>query len=492
MSKKLLSKRRDFLKTAAAGAMGIMAIKFDKAFASSSGGWTSGMQVNPAIDNKRVVCCHDTKMLTSTPSTLSFTNQNSAVNATLVASNMDQMAMQLAQKPTAAEAWSTIFQKPAAKTWASVRVAMKTNGIGGTTTNRPRVAIYKKICDVLVDLGVPPANIVLYDACNDASVYYSSYMSLTDSTKIRAVISTRAASLGGFKAVTLTNAQSISCPADLANGVIDILVNVAACKSHNGTGGNFNYGSCTLCMKNHLGTFTDGTRAGYSNNLHVPNNAASPPPTPLALFEINKHAAILGGTPVRQQLCIVDALLSNGNSGPGGDPDNRTDRIVMGTFAPIVDYLTANKILLNSSIMTKPIATLGVTNAAIILPQFLTSFGYAVADVQNSWTEYVPGTGVVNPPSREYSGRVVQLALSNPSFKRTVARFTIPSPAGAAMQVSIFDGRGKLTRRLSASFDETIVWDGLTNNGTTVAAGKYLVKIIAGTVERAGSIVVSR
>jgi hypothetical protein len=49
--------------------------------------------------------------------------------------------------------------------------------------------------------------------------------------------------------------------ADLVDGNIDILVNVAACKSHNGTGGHYNYGSCTLCMKNHFGTFTDGTRS---------------------------------------------------------------------------------------------------------------------------------------------------------------------------------------------------------------------------------------
>jgi len=36
---------------------------------------------------------------------------------------------------------------------------MKTNGIGGTTTNRPKWAIYKKLCDVLINLGVQPANI---------------------------------------------------------------------------------------------------------------------------------------------------------------------------------------------------------------------------------------------------------------------------------------------------------------------------------------------
>jgi hypothetical protein len=197
--------------------------------------------------------------------------------------------------------------------------------------------------------------------------------------------------LGGFKAVTLTSTTGISAAADLVDGNIDILVNVAACKAHNGTGNGWNYGSCTLCMKNHFGTFTDASKGSHSDNLHVQGAGGATLPTPAALFEINKHAAVLGGNPVRQQLCIVDALLSNSGqcpggattcknppSGPGGPWDCRTDRLVMGTFAPIVDYLAANKILLDSTVTGgKSPPTLAITNAGIILPMFLTQFGYA-------------------------------------------------------------------------------------------------------------------
>jgi len=400
------SGRRDFLKTAAvgaAGAMGLGALKFDRAAAQSTAGsvWVNGMQINPAIDNKRVICCNDPKMLTSTPKDTSFTTTNAAVDPAVVAANLDEMAMQLAQKTTATEAWSTIFRIASGKAWSAARVAMKTNGIGGTTTNRPKWAIYKKLCDVLINLGVQPANIILYDACDNAATYYDTHVSLTDSTMIRAAkTSVRAAGMGGFASANLTNATGISVAADLLSGAIDILVNVAACKSHNGTGGHFNYGSCTLCMKNHFGTFTDGTKAQHSDNLHVGNSGASPPPTPLALIEINKHTAVLGGTPIRQQLCIVDALLSNGASGPGGAWDNQTNRLVMGTFAPMVDYCAAKNILLNATLMSvSPIPALGQTNAATILPQFLTSFGYTTTDPD--WLEYdagsapsiTPGTG---------------------------------------------------------------------------------------------------
>jgi hypothetical protein len=376
--------RRDFLKTAAAGAagaMGISALGFDKLFAQSTGGWVSGMQVNPAIDNKRVICCHDVNMLTGNPANTAFNSQNNAVNANQVASNLDQMAMQLAQKATAADAWSTIFRS--SKPWASTNVAIKTNAIQGNTGNHPRVAIIKKLCDVFIDqLGVPAANLILYDANADASATYSTYASLTDATKIRATVSKYAQSLGGMVPVTIAaSTKNISAVGDLVNGVIDILVDICTMKVHSGPGTSYLFGSCSLCMKGHLGTFinagTDQT-VPSSTGLHSLD----------AICNINKHAALLGGNPVRQQLCIVDGLLANG--GNSATWSVRADRIVMGTFAPIVDYLTATKLLLDSTIMaTGPMPALGVTNAAIYLPQFLTNFGYATTDALQ-WVECTP------------------------------------------------------------------------------------------------------
>jgi hypothetical protein len=383
MPTNLPPKRRDFLKTAAAGAagaMGISALRFDKLFAQSTGGWVSGLQVNPAIDNKRVICCNDPNMLTATPSNATWASQNNAVNATVLASNMDQMAMQLAQKSTATEAWSTIFRS--SKSWASTKVAIKTNAIQGATGNHPRVAIIKKLCDVFIDqLGVPVANIILYDANADASATYTTYASLTDATKIRATVSKYAQSLGGMVPVTIAAAtKSISAPADLVNGVIDILVDICTLKVHSGPGTSYGFGSCSLCMKGHLGTFINqGTDASPSSTgLHVLE----------AIFNINKHAAILGGNPVRQQLCIVDGLLANG--GNSATWSVRANRIVMGTFAPIVDYFAATKLLLDSTIMAAgPMPALGVTNANTLVPQFLTSFGYAATDALQ-WVECTP------------------------------------------------------------------------------------------------------
>ncbi len=376
-------RRREFLKTAAAAsAIGMTATTVDKSFAQATGStlaWTAGMQINPAIDNKRVICCHDTNMLTETPPNTSWANQNSSVNASVVSANLDAMAMQLSQQATPTSAWAAIFRS--SKPWASTQVAIKTNGISGLSGNHPRVAVIKKICDVFVDqLGVPAGNIVLYDATDDASVVYASYASLTDSTKMRCVVSVLAGSMGGYTPVTIVNsvksAGSVECVANLANGITDILVNIAVCKVHNGPGNTYGFGSVTMCLKNHLGTFNNAP--GHAEPLHAL----------AAIMEINQHEAILGGNPVRQQLCIVDALLCNSVT-PGGSWDTRADRIVMGTFAPTVDYTAGINIVQNIIRAGSP-----VTNLATNIPTFLTSFGYTATDPE--WIEYIPGQGVVD------------------------------------------------------------------------------------------------
>ncbi len=61
------------------------------------------------------------------------------------------------------------------------------------------------------------------------------------------------------------------------------------------------------------------------------------------LLSFSQSKAILGGTPVRQQLCIIDSLWAK-KGGPMGAPDKRLSRLVMGTFSPAVDYATARQI----------------------------------------------------------------------------------------------------------------------------------------------------
>ena len=109
--------------------------------------WTNGSAINPN-DNTRVVSCHDTNMITGGFTGAFGTNlnaeflaaANSLVDTSLVAANLDKMAMTLAQTATPAEGWAKIFMKPANRaTWADVRVAFKVNKTSTFCTVRPAV-----------------------------------------------------------------------------------------------------------------------------------------------------------------------------------------------------------------------------------------------------------------------------------------------------------------------------------------------------------------
>jgi hypothetical protein len=344
--------RRNFLKMTAAGAAGLALVRADKAHAA----WpsTGTMPVNPNISNMRVVSCVDTQMVPTAPTTMTFAAENAAVNTCRVQANMDAMAMQLSNAATADAAWKTIFTS--SKPWASTLVAIKVNGI--EPKNMARIAVLQKFCSVLANLGVQPANIIVYDGSSLGSggmSNYTSYFSLTDTSKIQAVVTNSFSTLGGTTSAKLPDGSSANCVADIANGKVDILINVANNKGHSMFGGS------TLCMKNHFGTFD-------------PNH------TNLAsyVFNINKSDAIVGGTPVRQQLCFIDSLFANKASNTG-TPEVMPCYLIMGVFGPAVDYLTVKNVRE---------AVMGCTHDAATVNSFMTSFGYATTDPQ--WVVVAP------------------------------------------------------------------------------------------------------
>jgi len=171
--------RRDFLKMTAVGAAGLAIARPGKAQAAAGTGWpsTGTMAINPGISNLRVISCHDPLMITNQTglgnSNWNFAGWNAAVDGTKIMANLDQMAMQLAQAPTTAAAWSSIFQKPASKSWSQVNVAIKVNLL--SPYNHPRLAIVQKICQVLSSFGIPANRIIIYD-CQTGSTAISTQM----------------------------------------------------------------------------------------------------------------------------------------------------------------------------------------------------------------------------------------------------------------------------------------------------------------------------
>jgi len=172
-----------------------------------------------------------------------------------------------------------------------------------------------------------------------------------------------------------------------------------ACKSHNGNRRALQLRSCTLCMKTISVPSRAVPQAQHSGDLHVGNSAASPTGDPVGCFLIiNKHSAHSGGNPVASSCASSIALLSNGASGPGGGWDKRTDRLVMGHLCSSGLSCVQQDPSRHNHHGQLSMPALGVTNAAIILPNFLTSFGYAETDVPD-WIELIRAAALSRPPA---------------------------------------------------------------------------------------------
>ncbi len=341
--------RRQFVSTSAAG-IGVMAsARFLPVWGEGgNSGWVKNTQINPMIDNLRVVNCYDPLMVTDDPKTWDIAAQNTPVAAERVKANINTMACALAQKPTPAEAWATIFRKPESKQWSEVKVALKPNGSPSNTT---RVAVIDAVCSALIGLGVMEKNIMMYGygtSKNDQSVTYAPYLGKGLPAGI--ILSNENDTLWQRvnTAIPEPCEGEFQCVSLLVNGSIDILVNMATNKGH-----MFDcVGGVSLTMKNHAGTFEMPLGKHFKGGLNY-------------IIAFNKSNAIIGGTPPRQQLCIVDSLWGN-KGGPSGIPNTRPCSLSMGTFGPAVDWVVIKKI-------REPI--MGCKHPKAI-SRILTEFGY--------------------------------------------------------------------------------------------------------------------
>ncbi|MBD3317254.1 MAG: hypothetical protein GF344_15820, partial [Chitinivibrionales bacterium] len=90
--------RRKIITTAAAGIGGVAAARFFPLWgAQPDGAWKKGRQVNPMIDNLRVVNCTDPAMIVSNPKTWDIESQNAVVDVGKIRANVNAMACALAK-----------------------------------------------------------------------------------------------------------------------------------------------------------------------------------------------------------------------------------------------------------------------------------------------------------------------------------------------------------------------------------------------------------
>jgi hypothetical protein len=454
--------RRDFLKHSSIAAAGLAAATagVQKVFSRSSG-FTPGMQINPAIDNLRVVACRDPSMENSNPLKWDTVTQNGVVNGQKVSDVMDAMARALSQKTDTLAAWQTILRKPDAKTWQNVQAAIKVNcsGLDLTTGHHPRAAIIDKICRVLNGFGVPFSSITIYDTMDDAVANFGRFKG----TLLPADV---VVSNGGATFPVTVMGEALKCTTLIQNA--DVLVNIGVNKPHIAT-----WVGLTMSLKNHVGTIT---RSYHGANC--PQNLTQ-------LFELNKHDSIIGtpsaGVPCRQQLCIIDSLWSSTAGDWSAIPNVAPYYLVMGTFGPAVDYLTTRKIRIDIMKCT--------AHADAGLNRFITDFGYSDAERQDltmlapdknagrGWVE-VPAVGVIESgrSAAQVPAQTFELVLAGGMGKNRMLSVSFPvgEPVAAA---AIYSPDGRLMRSLGAPKARRYTWDGATNSGSHVGPGQYYLQL---------------
>jgi len=351
--------RRALLKKGALGA----AIAFaPRVFVPNRGMvYAAGAPTHPEINPLRVAGVQDPEMTTAINPTATWEQQEHLVRADVVRANLDRLACVLAEEKTAGHAWKRIFLKPPKKAWSDVVVAIKSNEIA-SGKQQTRSAIHSSLCRVLVDvLGVKPANIFIYDACHGGNM--PAYKDLPEGVRMAKQWG-KSVTPVPIPAPYKGGTSTARCLKELADGTVDILINVALCKGH-GNG----FGGFTMLMKNHLGTFEP--RPVHEKGTDPADYLVGINKTPQVLGTIDKKSGKVLFP--RQQLCIIDAIWAS-KGGPVINPSVQPNRIFMGTCGPVVDYQVATKFRRD--------AMKWRINEAVTL-RFLNDFGFKPADLPN-------------------------------------------------------------------------------------------------------------
>ncbi len=471
MENRFCSARRDFLKSAAAGTAGLFVAGVSPRTAhGAQSGWSDGMAINDAIDNMRVVCCTDPDMTTDC-SNFAFQSVNEHVHTDVVQENMDQMARVLAQRGDADEAWAAIFRKPDGKQWSEVRAAIKVNAINHQ--NSPRIAVVDKLCKVFIGLGVPAGNIHVYDGKpfpgeNRATLQWgSSY----GRSKLPAGVDVRD-DLGGQTPVDYPHGKTYDTATWLADGTIDILVNLAVNKGHTSQR-VVGYG--TLTLKNLIGTIKFSCPTGYND---------APPYNIIDLAGMYKGEPCCGGDPPRQQLAIVDSLWANPKNHTTA-PSARPNKIFMGTFGPAVDYQTIHGSW----------DEIGGNYADDVVDGNLTLFGYTPSDIGEVIPVPPASEGIVAARAdAKASQRFVRVNIT--ARQRIISATRLPLAQGETpFSARIIDAQGRLVCRLALSVDRsvcTVGWDGRDERGHSVTPGAYMLALATSRTTRLGMVRVMR
>jgi hypothetical protein len=300
----------------------------------------------------------------------------------------------------------------------------------------------------------PENNIIIYDLDNDA-LTSSGYTLNTSSTGVRCFGSDQAGV--GYSTETY-NVNGVSQRLSrIVTEMADYLVNISVLKNHGGVAG------VTLCLKNHLGTCDDASDLhGNHGDPYIP--------------------ALNALAPIRDKQCInvCDALFGVYSGGPGGSPQFAPNTLIMSRDIVAVDYW-GREILEDAGCST--IWKAHHVDTAAGAPYNLGTNDPAEMDIVNLSNP----AGLKDPAPDTHTRPVLEQNIPNPFRNRTRIPFHIP--VAGDVNLTVFDATGRRVCRLVEATitggRHWIVWDGINDAGTQVAAGTYYCRLQSGAIERA-------
>jgi len=370
MSKTIDESRRQFLRSTIAGVAGVaggqLSLKGADAAKLSNvpaNAWGSGKNINPAIPNTRVAKITDPGMVLNAAPRFSVEGANKALDTPVVHASMDKMAVALAEPESglATDAWATIFQLPQGKSeWHDVNVGLITNG--ANMEQCARIAIFQKLAIELNRLGVPGENMVLFDAGRASGRFMDYDTEYTHSILPEGFRIEKEP--GGRADITLPepDPEATWCVGDIAGGKIDLLINVPVCKGHDEMG-------FTMAMK--LGYSMIRGRHNYDNEYDGRVARAK------LHCAIHQSQQVVGGTPPRMQLVVLDALWTKRGGPFDGGPDHDTATLVMGTLSPVIDYWAKKYIRENPDLVGQPLP-----NHQEVIDEYMRQYGLNALDIE--------------------------------------------------------------------------------------------------------------
>ena len=267
MSSEIQSNRRDFLKTAAAGAV-VLGAESKIAVAKT---------VTVKADASKVILTQDDAVR----------KPDNSIDEQRLAKMLDKSMFALTSATVVAEAWKHIVS-------AGQRISIKVNTIAGPGLS-PHVALVNLVCERLQQAGIKPGDIIIWDRTN-RELQRAGFTISTDPSRVRC-FGTDTPGFGYEEAVESYGSVKTQFSKILMQHS-DGMINMALLKDHVGAG-------VTVSMKNMYGVINNPRdQHAKSGNPHV--------------ADLNAMPAIRS----KMKLTIVDGLTGVYDGGPSFHPEH--------------------------------------------------------------------------------------------------------------------------------------------------------------------------